>query len=301
LTEQQRVGFIGIGNMGGRMSARLLEGGVELAVFDLDPAKVATLVGQGASAPQSIAELVEAVDVVLLSLPDSRAVEAVMHSPGGLVEHARAGQVVVDTTTSDPEVSIRICEELGKKRVTYIDAGISGGAPAADSGTLTLMVGGDEEALNGIRPILEHVAAHIYYMGKSGNGHTTKIINNFLNGVNLAAGAEAMIAAKKAGLDPASVLDVINHSSGMNFVTLNRLPHIVQGDYLEGALSGELMAKDLSLWVHLAESLRVASMLGAPCLQVYRVSNAIGYANAIQYRVIDAIGDLSGGVRVASD
>lgn len=301
MSDQLRVGFIGLGNMGGRMSARLLAAGIDLVVLDLDRSKVQALAAKGASAAASIADLVSVVDLVLLSLPDARAVEAVVAGPDGVAAHARAGEIVVDLTTSDPTLSVRLCEELGKSGVTFIDAGVSGGAPAADAGTLTLMVGGDEDAVNRIRPILEHVAGQIYYMGKSGNGHTTKVINNFLNGVNLAAGSEAMIAAKKAGLDPASVLEVINHSSGMNFATLNRLPHVVQGDYLEGALSGTLMAKDLSLWVHLAQSLGVTSMLGAPCLQVYRISNALGYGDVIQYRVIDAIGDLSGGTRVASD
>ena len=106
-----------------------------------------------------------------------------------------------------------------------------------------------------MRPVLGHFAAHVHHMGESGSGHTAKLINNFLNAISLAATAEAMVAGRKAGLDLRQLLEVINASSGVNFATLNRFPRIVEGDYLEGGLTGELMIKDVLLYVDLVRSL----------------------------------------------
>jgi 3-hydroxyisobutyrate dehydrogenase-like beta-hydroxyacid dehydrogenase len=117
--------------------------------------------------------------------------------------------------------------------------------------------------------------------------------------VTLAATAEVMVAGKKAGLDLARLLDVINTSSGVSFASLNRFPHIIKGDYLEGGLTGWLMAKDLRLYLGLAEDLGVPSLVGPGTLTAFQVSNALGYGDVISNRVVDALGDLAGGVRVS--
>ena len=181
----------------------------------------------------------------------------------------------------------------------YLDAGISGGAAAAEQGTLTLMVGGDAAALAQVRPLLSTFSARVHHMGGSGAGHVTKVLNNFLNAVTLAATAEVMVAGKKAGLDLAQLLEVINTSSGVSFASLNRFPHIIRGDYLEGGLTGRLMAKDVRLYLALAEDLGVATLIGPGTLTAFQVSNALGYADMISNRIVDAVGDLAGGVRVA--
>jgi 3-hydroxyisobutyrate dehydrogenase-like beta-hydroxyacid dehydrogenase len=125
------------------------------------------------------------------------------------------------------------------------------------------------------------------------------VLNNFLNGVSLAATAEVMVAGKKAGLDLARLLEVINASSGINFASLNRFPNIIRGDYMEGGLTGTLMAKDVKLYMALAEQLGMTSMVGPGTLTAFQVSNAMGYADMISNRVVDALGDLAGGVRVS--
>ena len=135
-------------------------------------------------------------------------------------------------------------------------------------------------------------------MGGSGTGHVTKVLNNFLNGVTLAATAEVMVAGKKAGLALAQLLDVINASTGVSFASLNRFPHIIEGDYLEGGLTGRLMAKDVRLYLDLAEELGVVTLVGPGTLAAFQVSNALGYGTMISNRVVDAVGDLAGGIRV---
>ena len=156
-------------------------------------------------------------------------IETVIRGPDGLLEHARDGQVIVDLSTANPASTRELHDELAARGVRYLDAGISGGAAAAEKGTLTLMVGGDAAALARVGPMLGTFSAHVHHMGGSGAGHVTKVLNNFLNGVTLAATAEVMVAGKKAGLDLAQLLEVINTSSGVSFASLNRFPHDHQG------------------------------------------------------------------------
>jgi 3-hydroxyisobutyrate dehydrogenase len=286
------VGVVGLGNMGGRIARRLVDGGEDVVGFDLDAGRATEA---GARPAASLAELAGSADVVLLSLPDSRAIEAVV---GELEAHLRAGQVVVDLSTAAPGSTVAIHERLGARDVAYVDAGISGGAAAAEAGTLTIMAGGEAEALDAARPVLAHFAAAVHHMGASGSGHVAKLINNFLNAVSLAATAEAMVAGRKAGLDLRQLLDVINASSGVNFATLNRFPRIVEGDYLEGGLTSDLMAKDVMLYLDLARELGVTSLNGPPCLAAFHLAAALGYGDQISNRVVDALGDIAGGVRV---
>ena len=217
---------------------------------------------------------------------------------GGVLEHARPGQVVVDLSTASPESTRRIHAALAERNVEFLDAGISRGAKAADAGTLTIMVGGAAAELDRVRPILERFASKIFHMGDSGAGHVAKLLNNFLNGISLAATAEVMVAAKLSGLDLETFLDVLNASSGVNFATLNRFPHIIKGDYLEGGLTGRLMAKDIRLYLEHVARLGVPTFSGPACLAVFEVVNALGYEDQISNRVVDGIGDLAGGVRL---
>jgi 3-hydroxyisobutyrate dehydrogenase-like beta-hydroxyacid dehydrogenase len=290
-----RTGIVGVGQMGGRMAARVREAGDPIVAFDRDAERLAA---SGIDAAGSLEELVAAVDVVLLSLPDSSIIEPVMLGEGGVREHVRPGQVVVDLSTASPESTRRIYATLAARGVEFLDAGISGGAKAADAGTLTIMVGGDAVALDRVRPILERFAAKIFHMGESGAGHIAKLLNNFLNGISLAATAEVMVAAKRSGLDLEMFLDVVNASSGVNFATLNRFPHIIKGDYLEGGLTGRLMAKDIRLYLEHVTRLGVPTFNGPACLAAFEVANALGYEDQISNRVVDGIGDLAGGVRL---
>jgi 3-hydroxyisobutyrate dehydrogenase len=290
-----RTGIVGVGQMGGRMALRIREAGDPIVAYDRDEARLAA---SGIDAAGSLAELVAGVDLVLLSLPDSSIIEPVMLGDGGVLEHARAGQIVVDLSTASPESTRRIHAALASRDVDFLDAGISGGSKAADAGTLTIMVGGDLGALERVRPILERFAAKIFHMGESGAGHIAKLLNNFLNGISLAATAEVMVAAKLSGLDLETFLDVVNASSGVNFATLNRFPHIIKGDYLEGGLTGRLMAKDIRLYLEHVARLGVPTFNGPACLAAFEVANALGYEEQISNRVVDGIGDLAGGVRL---
>jgi 3-hydroxyisobutyrate dehydrogenase len=295
MTSELSIGFIGLGNMGGRMTACIVRAGKDLLGFD---AKTDNIAAVGATPASSAAAVMEGADVVLLSLPDSKVVEAVVFGDDGLIAHSRSGQIVVDLSTSAPASTRRIHGLFAEKGVEYLDAGISGGAAAADKGELTLMVGGSEKALDSARGVLDYFAKNIFYVGDSGAGHTTKLLNNFLNAVALSATSEVMVAAKKAGLNLATVLDVLNNSSGVNFATINRFPKIITGDYLKGGLTNTLMLKDVTLYADLLAELGVASLNASGPIASFGLARGLGYADEISNTVVDAIGDISGGVRL---
>jgi 3-hydroxyisobutyrate dehydrogenase len=294
----ETIGFVGLGNMGGRISRRIRDAGWPIVGFDVDPARRED---SGVEPAATLAEAVGGADAILFSLPDSAVIERVVYDQGGVLASCRSGQVVVDLSTADPDSTRKIHADLGAKGVELLDAGISGGAAAAERGELTIMAGGSGEALEAVQPVLDSFAKRVAHMGGSGLGHVTKLLNNFLNGISLAATAEAMVAAKKAGLDLRRFLEVVNSSSGVNFATLNRFPRIVEGDYLEGGLTGNLMAKDVQLYLKLMQSLQATSFTGPPCLGTFHLANALGYGDQISNRVVDAIGDVCGGVRIQDD
>ncbi|HYK68649.1 MAG TPA: NAD(P)-dependent oxidoreductase [Streptosporangiaceae bacterium] len=294
----QRIGFLGLGNMGGRMTRRLT--GAGHPVLGYDPVK-GRAAAAGATEARSVTEVVENSDCILLSLPDSPVIEKVIRGEGGaggVLAAGRAGQVVVDLSTAAPSSSIALHAELADRGIEFLDAGISGGAAAAERGTLTIMVGGSPAALDSIAWVLEPIAAKVVHMGAPGAGHTTKVLNNFLNAVSLAATAEVMLAAKKAGLDLAQVLEVVNASSGVNFATLNRFPHIIRGDYLEGGLTSALMSKDIDLYVTCLAELGVPSLQAAGPMAAFGLASSLGYRDQISNKVVDALGDLAGGIRL---
>lgn len=290
-----RVGFIGLGNMGGRMTRCIVAGGVPVLGFDKNERAPARF---GAAQAASVSQVVRETDIILLSLPDSTIIEKVVESEDGILEHVRAGQVIADMSTASAASTRRLSARFREKGAFFVDAGISGGAAAAEEGALTLMVGGDGDAISRLEQVFGLIAKKVVVMGESGAGHTAKLLNNFLNAVSLAATAEVMVAGRKAGLDLHCLLDVLNASSGVNFATLNRFPKIVDGDYLEGGLTSKLMTKDVLLYCDLLHELGVASLNSSGPMASFGLATALGYGDVISNRVVDAIGDISGGVRL---
>lgn len=289
------VGFIGLGNMGGRMTRRIVDAGIPVTGYDV---REDVVTDAGAIYVPSIGEVAATSQVILMSLPDSRIIETVVLGDGGLLAHVRPGTVVVDLSSAAPESTRRINGLMAEKGASYLDVGISGGAAAAEKGSLTLMVGGDENALDSIRSVLEPIATNIYLMGDSGAGHVTKLLNNFLNAISLSATAEVMVAGRKAGLNVETLLEVINKSSGMTWASVNRFPKMINGDYLKGGLTSALMLKDITLYLELLGQLGVPSLNGSAPVASFGLANQLGYRDQISNSVVDAIGDVSGGVRI---
>lgn len=288
--------MIGLGNMGGRIAQRIHDVGRPIVGFDVNPASREAWTVESVD---SIVELVARSEVVLLCLPNSSIIERVMLESGGVLEHVRKGQIVVDLSTASPASTRGLHARLGARGVPMVDAGLTGGVMSATTGQMVLMAGGDEADVDRVRPVLADFSRALYRMGGPGAGHLAKVLNNFLNGVALAATAETMVIAKKAGLDLEQLLEVFNSGSAINWATRERFPHIIQGDYLEGGLSVDLMIKDIDLYLAAARDHRAPSLVGPGTFSSFHVASSLGYGELISNHVVDALGDLAGGVRLA--
>lgn len=262
------VGFVGIGNMGRRMAANLAAAGFPLVIRDSDPRAqqqfIAAHGGQAADSPGSFAEAA----VVVTMLPDSAAVrEAILGWDGGIAAVLKPGAVVLDMSSSDPVGTQALAADLAPAGIRVVDAPVSGGIVRAESGTLSLMVGGhDEDAFELVRPVLQTLGERIFRTGPLGSGHAMKALNNFLGASAYTTAAEALAIGKRFGLDPRVMLDVINTSTGRSFNTEVVLKQeVITGRYATGFALG-LLAKDVGIAASLAESVGV----DAPACELVR-------------------------------
>jgi len=278
------IGLVGCGNIGGRVAAVLVRAGFPVLACDADRDRAAATGGEAAD----LAAVARA-PIVLLSLPSSREVEAVVEGPGGLLEHCAAGLTIVDLTTADPASTRRLHAHCAERGVAFVDAGVTGGAAAAETGALVVLVGGDAAAIETARPVLEAISSQLLIMGPSGAGHATKVVNNVLNAVTLAATGEAMLAGVAAGLDPARLLEAINAGSGASWASANRFPKIVAGADMPGGLSVELMAKDVDVFLRLAAEAGTPTQIAEACVATYRAAIEAGYGDQIANTVVAAM------------
>lgn len=228
-----KVGFIGLGEMGKWMAINVAKAGFPLTVYYRhDP--VRALVENGATFAESPAEVARKSDCILLSLPDTQAVKEVIFGKDGLTRGVSPGSIVVDLSTIEYLATIRIAEELQAIGVSFMDAPVSGMEARAKEGTLTVMLGGDLDITQKVRPIIEAIANNIVYMGKIGNGQLTKLVNQMLFNISAAALAEVLPMAVKLGLDPAAVCQVVTTGTGRTFALEYFTPYILKNDFKPG-------------------------------------------------------------------
>jgi 3-hydroxyisobutyrate dehydrogenase len=241
-----KLGFIGLGNMGTRIAKRLLDHGYQLTVYDLDAAKAHALAAQGGIVAKNIPELVVSSDVLLTCLTNDEAVRSVFTGSEGIFAGARTGTVVLEMSTISPQTS-RELHTLGAKRgIEVMDVAISGSTPAAEEGTLTLLVGGDQELFRGAKPIFQAIAKQFHLLGDSGSGTTMKLVVNTLLGVGMQAIAEAVVLGEKAGLDRERLLEVLSKTAVVAPAHVGKLARIATNDY-SPQFPLRLMNKDFNL------------------------------------------------------
>ncbi len=268
------VGFVGLGQMGSRMAARLLDAGHQLTVYDVNEAAVAQLVARGARRAGSAAEVASASETVLMSLPTPDIVHKVVFGPGGIAEGNRA-TVLVDLSTTGPRMAMTVAEELTRRgRISPVDAPVSGGIGGAEKGTLAVMVSGAPEALDAVRPILA-VFGKVFPCGdKPGLAQSLKLANNMISVAALTISAEAMAMGVKAGLDPQVMIDVIMASSGGNAALRDKFPRSILPGTFDFGFTTALSYKDVRLCVDEAEAIGVPMVVGAAVRQMMAVTNA---------------------------
>jgi 3-hydroxyisobutyrate dehydrogenase-like beta-hydroxyacid dehydrogenase len=293
------IGFVGLGQMGGPMTRRLLAAGYRLVVYDVRGEAVAALVAEGAEAATSPAEAAERAELVLVSLPTPEVVREVALGPDGLIQGS-ALRTYVDLSTTGQAVAVEVAEALGERGIVTLDAPVSGGVRGATLGTLAVMVAGPAAEVERMRPLLE-VFGRVFHVGeRAGLGQLMKLANNFLSATAIAATAEAIVLGVKGGLDPTTMLDVINASTGRNTASEDKFPRqVLTGKYQAGFTAG-LLTKDLGLCAAAAEALCVPMPVAAEVNAQWRRAVAELGADADITRIVGLV-ERAAGTEIVPD
>lgn len=273
--DKPRIGFIGLGIMGRPMCANLLKAGYSLTVWNRSQPGIDTVVGYGAEAGKSPADVAARSDVIITIVTDSPDVEKVVLGPDGVAEGAKSGSTVIDMTTMSPSVTRRIAETLKERGVEMLDAPVSGGDVGAKAGTLSIMVGGEAEVFERSLPVFQAMGKNIIHIGPHGAGQTTKLCNQIAVALNMLAGCEAIMLAAKGGIDPRKMLAAISAGAAGSWMLSNLAPRIVNGDFAPGFMV-KLAQKDLRLVLEAADELDLPLPGTALMNQVWRSVEADG-------------------------
>jgi len=276
-----QLGFIGIGFMGRPMALNLLKVGHEVTIFARHPDKpeVQEVVKAGAKLAPSSRAVAIASEIVITMVPNSMQVEEVVTGPHGILEGSRKGLLIIDMSTIAPAMSRKLAELAAQKDVEFLDAPVSGGSQGAVNGTLTIMVGGEQEVFEKARPVLENMGKqeNIFHVGAVGSGEVVKIINNLLCGTIAASVSEAFVLGVKAGADVETMAKVIGVSSGANWQLSNQFPlRAFNGSFQPGFMT-DLLHKDLGLALDLAAENMTPLAMTAIARQMYEQTRAAGY------------------------
>lgn len=274
-----KVGFIGLGVMGSPMALNILKGGHSLTVYDLDPKAVARLTAAGAKSAASPREVGAAGEVVVTMLPEPQHVEQAVLGKHGVIEGLSADGVVIDMSTIDPQTSRRVGDALRKRGFHMVDSPVGKTSEHAETGTLTLMVGGDMPIIERVKPVLNCMGNETYFCGGQGNGHAMKITNNLLATTIMAATTEALAIGIKSGLTLELMLDVMKTTMAWNNQLAVAMPKkAFKGDDSPG-FAVKLAAKDVRLAVELARALGFEPLVGAGAQKTLENAMTAGFAD----------------------
>jgi 2-hydroxy-3-oxopropionate reductase len=253
--------------MGKPMSRNLLKAGHSVVVYDVSPAPIAELVTAGAKAATSSRDAASQGDVIITMLPDGPEVEAAVLGPGGVLEGASKGSVVVDMSSISPVVAQKVGAACAAKGVEFLDAPVSGGEPKAIEGTLAIMVGGDAKTFDRVQPILQNMGASVTLTGPVGAGNVTKLANQIMVACNIAAMGEALTLATRAGLDPEVVFNAVKGGLAGSTVLNAKAPMVISRNFQPGFRIA-LHQKDLRNALLAAESMKVSLPLTSTVQQM---------------------------------
>ena len=270
------IGFIGLGIMGRPMANNLIKAGYKLVVYDKF-AKFDDLVSLGAEGAASNKEVASKSDIIITMLPNSPHVKEAILGAGGVIEGVKTGAIVVDMSSIAPAASQEVGTALKDKGVKFLDAHVSGGEPKAIDGTLAIMVGGDKEVFEKVKPILEKMGSSVVLTGDIGAGNVTKLANQIVVALNIAAVSEAFVLSTKAGVDPESVFDAIKGGLAGSTVMNAKIPMILEGNFKPG-FRIELHIKDLQNALDTAHDLAVPIPLTASVMEILQASKVDGLA-----------------------
>lgn len=273
----KKIGFIGLGVMGKPMAKNLLKAGYTLKVYDIVPEPVKEVVAAGAQEGTSSKDVAEFGEVIITMLPNSPEVKEAVLGPGGVLEGAKPGTILVDMSSIAPLAAQEVSAKAKEKDVIMLDAPVSGGEPKAVDGTLAIMVGGPEDTFEEVKDILAVMGASVTLVGEIGSGNTTKLANQIIVALNIAAMSEAMVLATKAGVDPEKVFQAIRGGLAGSTVLDAKVPLALEGNFKPG-FRIELHIKDLQNALDTAHALGVPVPLSSVIMEIMQALKVDGKA-----------------------
>jgi 2-hydroxy-3-oxopropionate reductase len=289
---QTRIGFVGLGIMGKPMALNLMKAGYQLTVHSRGRLPVDEVVAAGATEAWTPCQVAEQSDLVITMLPDSPDVEKVALGPEGLLDGAHPGLVYVDMSTIAPAVAMRVAEVLGERGVRCLDAPVSGGDVGAQQGTLSIMVGGDQETFDQVKPVFDILGKSAVLCGPNGAGQTVKACNQVLVAVTIAGVSEALVLGAKAGVDPAKIVQVLSGGLARCGVLENRGQRMVQGDF-EPGFRIRLHYKDLNIVRQTSKDYGVPLPVMASVHELFATAMAKGRTELDHSGLLTVIEDLA--------
>jgi 3-hydroxyisobutyrate dehydrogenase len=286
---QSRLGFIGIGLMGDPMTRRLLSAGFDVTVWNRSPEKARGVVDAGARLAASIAELVESVDVVMLCLANTSVVEAVVFGEAGIAAGGRAGQVLIDFSSSDPAATRDFAERLHRQcGMRWVDAPVSGGVAGAEAGSLAIMCGGEADEIEGIRPLLAPLSARVTHMGPVSSGQVTKVCNQMVVGCQTAVLAEMVAMAESSGVDATRLTEALTGGFADSKPFQILTPRMVASDFDNPPWHLRTLLKDLDMAVAQSQRSGSATPMSGLAAQVLRAHANRGHTEHDPAILVDA-------------
>lgn len=274
---KKKIGFIGLGIMGKPMAMNLLKAGYSLTVYDIRPEPVKEVVAAGAEEGRCSEDVAKKSEVIITMLPNSPEVKEAVLGQHGVLDGAKSGTILIDMSSIAPLVSKEVAAKAAEKGVEMLDAPVSGGEPKAIDGTLSIMVGGKKEIFDQVEDILKVMGASVVLVGDIGSGNTTKLANQIIVALNIAAMGEAMVLATKAGVDPEKVYQAIRGGLAGSTVLDAKVPLALEGNFKPG-FRIELHIKDLQNALDTAQELGVSVPLANGVMEVMRALKADGKA-----------------------
>jgi 3-hydroxyisobutyrate dehydrogenase-like beta-hydroxyacid dehydrogenase len=271
-----RIGFVGLGTMGGPMARRLAAQGHQVTGYDVDVARAARAREGGVMLATSPGGAAENADAVLSSLPDPAALRRAYLGADGVLGTVKAGATLLDLSTVDPDTWREVAAAARVKGVDCLDAPVSGGPAEAGNGKLVFLVGGDDAVVDRCRSLLMALGTEIHHVGPLGSGQIIKLVNNVMSIGNVAVAAEAMVLGVKAGMDPQRLFDILSTSGGRSHHFLKRFPNVLAGDFTP-YFGIALSRKDIALALGMAAKLEVPMFVASTVRQVYEAAHAEGF------------------------
>lgn len=241
-----QLGFVGMGIMGSAMATNLLKANHAVMVFNRTPEKTEAVAAAGATVAASLPHLAAACDVIFICVSDTPDVEAVLFGEGGLAEGLKPGKTVVDHSTISPEATVDFARRIGDRGCDYLDAPVSGGQAGAVNATLAIMVGGEAEVFERVRPCFQAMGQNIVHCGGTGDGQRVKAVNQVICALNILACSEGMLFARQLGLDLETVHRVVSSGAAASWMLANLAPKMIADDFAPGFMI-RLQAKDLNI------------------------------------------------------